>query len=211
MENKEKVYNFISNELTTGELKRGGRLKEKYLVDHLNISRTPIREALLQLSAEGILERNPGKGFKLKTYKKKDVEELYELIGVLDGKIAELSTPYLTEKDFSIMSFLIDSMNSTIENELYTKYNELQNQFHNVYIQKCRNILLKNELISKKNIFIGKSYHRINEKNIKNVLHSTNKEHETIFKLFKTGNKQEVRNFLELTHWNKKNARYDIW
>ncbi len=49
MEPKEKVYQFISEQLTLGKLKRKDRLTEQYLVDNLGISRTPIREALLQV------------------------------------------------------------------------------------------------------------------------------------------------------------------
>lgn len=211
MDPKDKVYNFISEQLTSGKLQRSDRLTEQYLVDHLGLSRTPIREALLQLASDDILEREPRKGFKLKSYSERDVEELYELIGVLDGKIAQLTLPLLTEEDFSLMKFLIDSMYSAIDHGLYTKYNELQEQFHNVYIKKCENSLLKNELYNKKKMFIGKSYCRVNKNMIQNLLRTTNEEHETIFKLLKAQDGIEVRRFLETIHWNKKNTRYDIW
>ena len=81
------VYDFISNQLTLGNIKRSDRITEQYLVDNLGISRTPVREALVKLTADGILEHVPRKGYKVKSYNKKDVQELYTLIGVLDGKI----------------------------------------------------------------------------------------------------------------------------
>lgn len=211
MNPKEKVYNFISEQLTSGRLQRSDRLTEQYLADHLGISRTPIREALLQLAADDILEREPRKGFKLKRYSEQDVEELYELIGILDGRVAQLALPLLTGEDFANMNFFIDSMYSAIDLELYTKYNELQEQFHDVYIKKCKNSLLKNELYNKKKIFIGKSYCRVDKDIIKDLLCTTNEEHETILALFKDQKDFEVRHFLETIHWNKKNARYDIW
>lgn len=211
MEPKEKVYQFISEQLTLGKLKRKDRLTEQYLVDNLGISRTPIREALLQLASDDILEREPRKGFKIRTYTEKDVEDLYQLIGVLDGKIAELTVDKLTEEDYAFMKFLIDSMYSAINNELYTKYNELQHQFHDLYTNKCDNHLLIKELNIKKKMFIGKAYSRIEKKKIKELLLVTNQEHEEILAMFKNKQGEQLRRFLENTHWRLENAQYDIW
>lgn len=211
MEPKEKVYQFISEQLTLGKLKRKDRLTEQYLVDNLGISRTPIREALLQLASDDILEREPRKGFKIRTYTEKDVEDLYQLIGVLDGKIAELTVDKLTEDDYAFMKFLIDSMYSAINNELYTKYNELQHQFHDLYTQKCDNLLLIKELDIKKKMFIGKAYSRIENEKIKELLLVTNQEHEEILAMFKNKQGEQLRRFLENTHWRLENAQYDIW
>ncbi|MEY8445763.1 GntR family transcriptional regulator [Enterococcus ratti] len=211
MNTKLKVYNFISEQLTTGNLKRSDRLTEQYLVDHLGLSRTPIREALLQLTADDIIEREPRKGFKLKTYTKRDVEEVYELIGVLDGKIAEEALPYLTNKEFSFMGFLIDSMDAAIAHGVYTKYNDLQEQFHCVYTQLCKNETMKQEVLNKKKIFIGKAYSRIENANIEEILKKTNDEHRTILQLLQERKGLEVRSFLEKVHWRKENAQYDVW
>lgn len=211
MEPKEKVYQFISEQLTLGKLKRKDRLTEQYLVDNLGISRTPIREALLQLASDDILEREPRKGFKIRTYTEKDVEDLYQLIGVLDGKIAELTVDKLTEDDYAFMKFLIDSMYSAINNELYTKYNELQHQFHDLYTKKCDNLLLTKELDIKKKMFIGKAYSRIENEKIKELLLVTNQEHEEILAMFKNKQGEQLRRFLENTHWRLENAQYDIW
>lgn len=211
MEPKEKVYNFISEQLTLGKLKRNDRLTEQFLVENLGLSRTPIREAMMQLASDDILDREPRKGFKLKKYTRQDVENLYQLIGVLDGKIAELTINSLTEDDYALMNFLIDSMYSAIDNELYTKYNELQEQFHHIYINKCSNVFIRNELIIKKKMFIGKTYYRVDKTIIKNILRATNEEHETILKLFQEKKEQELRDFLENTHWKIENAQYDIW
>lgn len=208
---KEKVYNFISEQITLGKLKRNDRVTEQYLAEELGMSRTPIREALLQLTSDDILEREPRKGFKIKQYTKKDVEDLYELIGVLDGKVAEIAVDYMEEADFLLMQFLIDSMNSSIENKLYTKYNEIQSEFHQVYIDKCPNKILKQELMNRKKIFIGKHYSRIDQEDIQGLLKKTNAEHVMILEFFKQKKKQELRNFLEHVHWVTSNAQYDIW
>lgn len=208
---KDKVYNFISEQLTLGNLKRSDHITEQFLSSNLDMSRTPIREALLQLSAEDILERVPRKGFTLKAYTRKDVEELYNFIGLLDGKVAQLACDQLNSEDYALMKFLVDSMNSAIENKLYTKYNELQGKFHDVYMEKCQNCLLRTELQNRKKIFIGKSYIRMDPDSIQGLLKATNQEHTKIIKLFQAHDVLGLRKFLEDVHWNSKNAQYDIW
>lgn len=205
------VYDFISNQLTLGNIKRSDRITEQYLVDNLGISRTPIREALVKLTADGILEHVPRKGYKVKSYNKKDVQELYTLIGVLDGKIAEMSCKKLDNKDFSLMKFLTESMDSAISNQLYTKYNELQSQFHDVYMNKCNNKIMVKELQNKKDIFIGKNYMHMGPESINNHLSSANEEHKKLLDLFMKGESRKVRDYLENVHWNPKQAQYDIW
>ena len=211
MEPKEKVYNFISEQVTLGNLTPTDKITERFLSDNVGLSRTPIREALLQLASENILEREPRKGFKLKQYSQEEVENIYEIIGTLDGKIAYETCEKLTQEDYSVMQFLIDSMYSSIKNGLYTKYNELQESFHNVYISLSTNSIMVQELKNKKKIFVGKNYKRITPETIQNLLKTTNDEHQTILNLFKNHQKNEVRKYLEEIHWNKSNARYDIW
>ena len=76
MEPKEKVYNFISEQVTLGNLTPTDKITEQFLSDNVGLSRTPIREALLQLASENILEREPRKGFKLKQYSQEEVENI---------------------------------------------------------------------------------------------------------------------------------------
>lgn len=59
----EQVYDYIIRQIQLGELSKGSKLSESDLIEQLSISRTPIREALIQLSADGILENVQRKGF----------------------------------------------------------------------------------------------------------------------------------------------------
>ena len=210
-DSKKKVYNFISEQLTSGLIGKKSKITEQYLVDHTGLSRTPVREALFQLTADGMLEKEPRKGFKFKQFTKKDFEDLYEYIGVLDGKIAEFTINELAESDYLMLNFLIESMDSAIKNSLYTEYNELQEKFHNVYIDKSKNNLLKKELLIKKQLLVGKDYSNIDSQIIKSVLIETNNEHKEILKLMKNKESTKLRNYLEIVHWKKDNVKFDIW
>ncbi len=208
---KDIVYKFISEQVTNGTLKKGDRLIETTIADQIGLSRTPVREALLELSATGIVERMPNKGFTLKDYTFKETQEIYQLIGVLDGKVAELTCDLLTEEDYAHMNFLISSMYAAIDNKLYTKYNELQEEFHNIYIAKCPNKTISKELDNRKKFFIGKAFLHTNPNLIQSILNETNDEHQVILDLFKAHKKHEVRHYLEDIHWAPNKSTFDQW
>lgn len=211
MNAKEKVYNFITDQITDGKLNRDDHITEQYLANNLKISRTPIREALLMLSNENILEKIPRKGYKIKAYTEREVKEIYGLIGLLDGKAAELAIKYLNDEDIKLMGFYIDSMDSAIDHSLYTEYNTLQKKFHDVYLNKCPNKEIVNELNRIKEVFVGKNYDRMNQKNIQSILKSTNNEHKEILNLIKANEAQKLRDYIENKHWRADSAEYDIW
>ena len=62
----DQVYEFVVKLIQNGEVYVGDKISEGFLVEKMGISRTPIREALIQLSADDILENVPRKGFFVK-------------------------------------------------------------------------------------------------------------------------------------------------
>lgn len=208
---KEKVYQLLSEKLTNGELCIDDYITEAYLVDQLNISRTPIREALIALSSEGIINKEPHKGYKLKKLSVKEIKELYSVIGLLDGKAGYLASDYLTEKDIQNLHFFHGVMEVAIENEMYTKYNELQFEFHQIYMDRCPNKTLISEIDRLKHFFVGKAYSLAPSDSIKKTLFETNEEHLKIIQLFKNKEKKKVQQYIEQVHWSDQHAEYELF
>ena len=96
---KDHVYEYIADQIRDGSLLPEQRVNENVICESLNISRTPVREALIQLTAEGVLENRARKGFVIKSISEKDVGEIYAVIGVLDGYAAKSSCDHLTKQD----------------------------------------------------------------------------------------------------------------
>ena len=78
------AYNQLRRRLLLGEYPLVGRLTEVGLAEQLGTSRTPIREALLRLEAEGLVERRPGRGFYPRSPNLAGVRHLYELRSILE-------------------------------------------------------------------------------------------------------------------------------
>ena len=76
---RERAYRHIQRKIAVGELPAGSRVSEPLLARELGISRTPIREAIGQLVAEGLLDQTPSQGAEVVRLTRQDIIELYEL------------------------------------------------------------------------------------------------------------------------------------
>jgi DNA-binding GntR family transcriptional regulator len=76
---------LIRQAIVDGRLPPGRRLKEEELARELGISRTPVREALLMLHAEGLVDAAPNRGAAVRSHSVEDLDDLYQLRAVLEG------------------------------------------------------------------------------------------------------------------------------
>lgn len=206
---KDHVYNYISEKINEGLLKPEEKINEKIIMEDLNISRTPVREALIQLATEGYLENIPRKGFIVKQVDTEKSKEIYALLGVLDAFASELAFTYVTEKDIVRMEALTKQMKVAIETYDFKSYYKLQTDFHDIYIMKCHNDELINTMRLLRRKFIKQTYSNDNIDELQKILLETNEEHDTIAQLFKEETADQIANFLKKTHWNMDYAEYD--
>ena len=83
------AYAQLMDELRAGRLNPGDRLRETELADRLGVSRTPVREAIRQLEADGVVAHIPRQGASIRTLDYAEVMELYEMRAVLEGTAAQ--------------------------------------------------------------------------------------------------------------------------
>lgn len=81
----------LREKILSGELAAGKRLFEVPLAEELKISRTPVRDAMSRLAAEGLLDRVSGGGFLVRTFSLADIIDSIELRGLLEGASARLA------------------------------------------------------------------------------------------------------------------------
>lgn len=87
---RELVYDHLHHEILTGALVPGHWLKEQDVAERLGVSRTPIREAVMRLAQEGLLEAFPNYGVRVRTLTAKDGLDAYAVREVLEGMAARL-------------------------------------------------------------------------------------------------------------------------
>lgn len=88
----------IREAIVDGRLEPGARLKEENLATELGISRTPIREALLLLQSEGLVEAFPNRGAFVRSYEIDELRDLYELRALLEGHAARRAAERISDE-----------------------------------------------------------------------------------------------------------------
>jgi DNA-binding GntR family transcriptional regulator len=78
------VHQEVLNRIIRGEIAPGQRLKDVELAEELGVSRTPIREALLQLEKEGFISSQKHLGFSVKRLEESEIQEVYPLVRLLE-------------------------------------------------------------------------------------------------------------------------------
>ena len=92
----EKVANYIRTLIFSGHLAHGDRIRQDELAEALNVSRIPVREAIIALDREGWLTSEPHRGAFVNGFHSAGIEDHYELLGMLFGLVARRATEHAT-------------------------------------------------------------------------------------------------------------------
>lgn len=125
----------LRQQIMNGALPGGSRLFEVQVAEALNISRTPVREAMSRLAEEGLLDRAPNGGFVVRTFSFTDVIDAIELRGVLEGTAARLAAERGAdaggmERIRAIVRDLDTCFGVDLHHVDFERYSELNEAFH---------------------------------------------------------------------------------
>lgn len=125
------VVEVLRERILSGDIKAGEALRQSALADELNVSRIPVREALLQLEAEGLVKFEAHKGATATELSADQVTELFELRAMIESDLLIRSLPNMTETDFEEAEELLHQLESALSHEdSITSWSELNTAFH---------------------------------------------------------------------------------
>lgn len=136
----EQAYQRLINAIASGQLAPGARLRETELSEQFGLSRTPIREALRALEADGLVQHQPRQGAVVRQLDHAEVVELYEMRAVLEGTAARLAARTASEVELQALSALNDEFAAAAADPATAA--ELNRQFHRTLIGAARNRFL---------------------------------------------------------------------
>jgi len=96
---RERIYEEVVRLILAGELPSGGWVDEKRVIDKLQVSRTPFREAIGILAKGGLVEIKPYRGFYVRSFSRSETMDLYELFKRLECFAIELAVPQMSDRD----------------------------------------------------------------------------------------------------------------
>lgn len=133
---RELIYLELKRRILTGEIESHTRLMEIELADKMNVSRTPIREAVRKLAAEGLVVIEPRHGAYVSEISIKDLEDVFEVREALGELAAGIAAERATEEDKAALNKLLRLNQLAIENHNRDEMVEYDEKLHN-YIVEC--------------------------------------------------------------------------
>lgn len=100
--------------ILSGDLEPGARLGEVELADRLGVSRTPVREALRDLAADGLVEVLPNRGARVAQWSAADLDEIYELRALLESHGAARAATLIEPTETDMLEKLCDDMDACV-------------------------------------------------------------------------------------------------
>jgi len=155
---RNKLCSIIREKIITTEYEPGYRLNEQKLAKELGVSRTPIREALILLSSEGLVTMAPNTMTQVSEIKIQKFRELTELRLILEQGTARLVAMNRTAVDLVALEDLAGRINRADKNDA-TQMMLLDTEFHQVMRQTANNESLSRQLIVVTNQFTRVMYH----------------------------------------------------
>ncbi|RXT04847.1 GntR family transcriptional regulator [Ammoniphilus sp. CFH 90114] len=115
---RDKVFEYIKNAILRGEYKSGDRIVERELAEKLNISRTPIREALFRLESVGFVKTMPRKGVVVSKMTTEEIVEVFTILSTLESLAVRLATEKLNAEHRQNLENLIEAINEALAGDL---------------------------------------------------------------------------------------------
>ncbi|MFB9886865.1 GntR family transcriptional regulator [Balneatrix alpica] len=141
------VAEILRDKILTGEIQAGTPLRQDALAKELNVSRIPVREALLLLEAQGLVEFEPHKGATATELSVDTIHELFELRALIECEVLAQAIPHMTELDFKRAEDILTAFDHALDTGTRVEnWSELNQQLH-AALYRAANKPLAMELI----------------------------------------------------------------
>ncbi|UCE53002.1 MAG: GntR family transcriptional regulator [Desulfobacterales bacterium] len=190
------VYEYLRNELKAENLKPGMFISMNQLMKSLGISRTPLRDALLQLQTEGFVTFLPQRGIQINKLSQKDIEDMYAMLGALDSRILLSVFHKIGPREIEQMKQLNQEMYTNISEDRFYNYWDLNTAFHHAYLDLSSNApILKQLNIIRQRLF------EFGKKDWSRKMREMNyTEHLTMIELIEKGDAVGAADFMRDVH-----------
>ncbi|RKQ35783.1 GntR family transcriptional regulator [Oceanobacillus halophilus] len=137
-----KIAETVASQIAEGYYEPGQRLVETELTEYFNISRSPVREALFILENQGVVEKIPRRGVRVKAISIDEINDLYDVVYNLTEFALIKGIERNNKKDIEYMEKLLVDMETIIEKREIKKFHELVEELHLKLIEFSKNKLL---------------------------------------------------------------------
>ncbi|GLY09372.1 GntR family transcriptional regulator [Pseudobacillus badius] len=141
---KESAFIQLQQWIIDGTLQPGEKLNDKELAEALGVSRTPIRESLQLLEAQGFVKMYPGKSTRVTQVEEESMKDLLPPLAALQALAAELAVPHLTDAVISLLENTNEQFAQAVQAKNYFQALKIDEEFHQIIVDTANNPYLSN-------------------------------------------------------------------
>ena len=194
----DQVYSYLRRQMNQGTMLPGSTIHIGDIANQLGISKTPLRDALIQLECEGYVEILPRKGVRVNKLRIQDVKNAYAAIGLVEAFIVTSCIDKITPLHIKELEELNETIISDIKKEDFSRLFSTNLQFHNVYLEISDNEPLKKFILPiKHRLYDFPRQNYISEWELKNC-----EEHRQVISCLKKGDGGGAAKILRDEHWS---------
>jgi len=185
-----RAYSILRYAIRNLLLDPGQNVLEREMAEMLDMSRIPLKEALVRLQTEGLIHIVPRRGFTVKTIEAKELEEIYEIAENLDGLATELATKKVQETEIHYLENIIKKQKIALQCNKLEEWSKLDDQFHSHIIDLANNYHLKKNI----NMYTDHLYRaRLYTINYRPTPYHSITEHQAILKCMEAQNYESAK------------------
>jgi DNA-binding GntR family transcriptional regulator len=132
------VADKLREQIIRGDIPEGAQLRQDVIAAQYHVSRIPVREALRQLDAEGLITIVPNRGAVVPQLSPNDIEELFAIRALLEPEVLKHSIPHLTQADFADAETLLNKYMAELRREDHiSEWGRLNWKFHSILYSRA--------------------------------------------------------------------------
>lgn len=199
---REQVYQYLRAEMQKGHIVPGEYIRLNEMSDQLGISKTPLRDAVIQLECEGFVTILPRRGVLMNRLTLQDVKDAYDIVGALEASVViDVSSRFETDR-LDAMADINNRMKALIESEdfdhHYADFFSLNVAFHNHFLDLSDNRQIKKIVIPIKQ----RLYDFPRRRYIREWERQNCREHDELVQLIREGEGRTAADLLQNRHWS---------
>jgi len=195
------IYNCLKKAIIENKIKPNQKINEYEIADCFKVSRTPVREALVRLEAEGFTKITSHRDVVVQEVSYEDLAELFQVIGILDCLAATLVVDKIDPKEFIKVEKMTNKLEHYYNQKEVEKFIDMNYEIHdriwshltNKYLQKSLKHCLAH--IKRCNYALSSAFHK------KDLLDESMKAHNKILEALNKKEKGKLKQIIQ-QHWN---------
>jgi len=194
---RKEIFDYLSNQIESGALIPGSLINVRRLTEKLNVSRTPLREALAQLEIQGLVSILPQRGVLINVLMYEDLLDLFEIIGALESQVVVKVFHRITGNEIKQMKRYNQTMKQAIDKGRNKTFHETNILFHKIFLDLSANRELTIYVSSLKLRLFGFALKSYRDRFKKAIV----AEHAVFIDLLRESNPRAAADYLKDVHW----------